>query len=162
VSERLSLTTLIDRFADGLEVYDPFFARTLAAALHLRGEEITLTDVEELKLSDVIVTFRMDKEMQLVITGNLRGGPGEITLRYHEASFPDVEVNVGERPALGAYVFATLDHGWRGREGRLKSTGEIVAIRSLTTVGAEISWHVRDPSGSKRIDLESLTLLEQD
>ena len=34
VTERLSLVGVIERFANGLEVYDPAFARTLAAELH--------------------------------------------------------------------------------------------------------------------------------
>ena len=161
VTERLSLVAVIERFADGIELYDPYFARTLAAALHDRREELSLSSIEELQLTDVVVTFRMDREMQLVITGNLRGGPGEITLRYHERDFPDIEVLLRAAPQDGPYVFATLDHGWRGRAGRLESTGEVVEIRSLTTVGAEISWHIRGASVGERVALEDLTLLEE-
>mgnify|MGYP001202866265 CR=1 FL=1 len=161
MTERLSLVAVIERFADGLELYDPFFTRTLAAALHGQREELSLSSIEELQLTDVVVTFRMDREMQLVITGNLRGGPGEITLRYHERDFPEIEVLLRAAPEFGPYVFATLDHGWRGRAGRLQSTGEVVEIRSLTTIGAEISWHVRGASGSEHVDLDDLTLLEE-
>ena len=162
VTERMTLVSLIERFADGLEVYDPFFARTLAAALHQRADQITLPVVEELNLSDVVVTFRMDKEMQLVITGNHHGGPGEVTLRYRESAFEDIEVSLHQAPKSEAYVFATLDHGWRGKEGLVTHTGERVQIRALTTVGAEIAWRVSAPSGSKQIGLESLTLVENE
>ena len=158
MSERLTLVSLIEWFADGLEIYDPFFARTLAAALHERAAEIAFPVVETLNLADVIVTFRMDQEMQLVITGHIDGDPGEITLRYREEAFSQITVCLREAPAHGAYVFATLDHGWRGRTGLLSATGERVEIRSLTTVGPEISWHVRGEAGSKRVRLEDLTL----
>ena len=160
VTERLSLVTLIERFAEGVETYDPFFTRTLAAALHARRERLTLSTVEELGLTDVVVTFRMDGEMQLVITGSLRGDPGEITLRYHEQDFPQVTVELRDRPAQDAYVFATLDHGWRGRVGRITTTEEVVEVRALTTVGADIGWHVRGASGSKRIGVDDMVIVD--
>ena len=160
VTERVSLVAVIDRFAGGLEHYDPSFARTLAAALHAHRARISLPPVEEMGLRDVVITFRMDGQMQLVVTGNLSDGPGEVTLRFHEADFPEVEVCLLVEPRAEPYLFATLDHGWRGRSGRNLETGEVVEIRSLTTVGAEISWHVRGRAGSERLALQDLELVE--
>ena len=161
MTERLSLVALIERFANGLELYDPAFARTLAAELHRHRDQLSMPTIEEMDLRDVIVTFRMDKDMQLVITGNLHGGPGEVTLRYGERAFSEIEVGLRTAPVHGPYLFATLDHGWRGRRGHLEATDEVVEIRSLTTLGDQISWQVRGDSSSRAIDLADLTLLEE-
>ena len=161
MTERLSLVALIERFANGLERYDRTFARTLAAELHGHRDQLSIPAVEEMDLRDVIVTFRMDEDMQLVITGNLHGGPGEITLRYAERAFSEISVSLRAAPAQGSYLFATLDHGWRGRRGRVTATDEIVEIRSLTTLGDQLSWHVRGESSSRTVDLAGLTLLEE-
>lgn len=159
--EQVSLVAVIERFANGLELYDPAFARTLAAALHAHGDRLSMPAIEEMDLRDVIVTFRMDKDLQLVITGNLHGGPGEVTLRYPEDAFPQVPVSLETPPTRGAYLFATLDHGFRGRRGRLKETGEVVEIRSLTTLGDTISWQLRGSVSSPAVGLTDLTLLEE-
>jgi hypothetical protein len=161
VSERLSLVGVIERFANGLEVYDPAFARTLAAELHAHRQELSMPAIEEMDLRDVIVTFRMDGDLQLVITGNLHGGPGEVTLRYAQGAFPEIQVSLGAAPSHGPYLFATLDHGFRGRTGVLNGNHEVVEIRSLTTLGDQISWQVRGASGSPTVGLHDLRLEEE-
>jgi hypothetical protein len=162
VIETLSLAALVERFADGLEILDGAFTRTLAAALDAHRDRIRLPTVERLGLGDVVVTFRMDRIMALVVTGTLPEGPGEVTLRFAERDFPEIAVELGGPSTGEAYLFATLDHGWRGRRGQVGDEGETVDIRALTTVGAEISWRVQGKDGATSIPLGDLTLLSDD
>lgn len=158
--ETLSLAGLIERFADGLATLDAGFTRTLAAALDVHRDRIRIPLITDLGLGDVVVTFRMDGQMTLVVTGTLPAGPGEVTLRFQERDFPEILVALGDAQPGESYLFATLDHGWRGRRGRVGEGEEIVEIRALTTVGAQISWRVRGEGGTTTVPVENFTLLD--
>ena len=160
--ETLSLAALIDRFAHGLQVYDASFARTLAAALDAHAGRIRLPAIDALGLTDVMVTFRLDGGLALVVTGGLESGPGEVTVHFDEAELPELSVTLHGEPRDSPYLFATLDHSWRGRPARLVGDGEIVEVRALTTIGAQVHWRVRAADGSRTVLQDELTLLDDD
>ncbi len=147
-TERGTLAGLIERLADGVDRLDASFARRLAAALHDRAAHLTLPEVEALGLRDVMVTFYMDREMRLVVTGGTGDSGAEVSVRWREADFGRllVDVHAGSRPS--PYLFATLDFSVRGQRAVLQApTGPLAAglevtLRCLSTVGDEVSLRV--------------------
>jgi len=114
-------------------------------------------------LVDVIVTLRMDAGMALVVTGNLHPEPGEVTIHYTQADLLHLEVELTEESRPEPYIFATLDHSWRGRAARLLEGDELVEIRALATIGSRVQWRARTSTGETlTIGEDALELVDLD
>lgn len=143
-----SLAALIERLGAGRERFDQDFARDLARELHAHADRLELPIIEGLGLTDVLVSFSMDREMRLVVTGYLPAHPGSVTVRWDEREFPDVPVALLATPRDEPYLFATLDFSVRGRAARLKTAngpwpaGTLVSVRALATVGDRTEYRV--------------------
>ena len=132
----------------GTERLDAAFARRLAAALHGRAAHVGLPEIEALGFEDVVVTFYMDREMRLVVTGSVGESGGEGTVRWREADFGRVPVEVHTEPRPKPYTFATLDFSVRGHRAVLEAAvpplpaGVEVTVRCLSTLGDEVTYRV--------------------
>jgi hypothetical protein len=116
---RIPLSVVIDLAAqDGPR--DAAFVGRFCAWLHAHASGLRLAIVTQLGLADVVLTFRMQDHVALVITGTLPDAPGEVTVHIHERDFPFVELLVGRNgratPDWGApYEICTLDYAVTGR-----------------------------------------------
>lgn len=143
-----SLAELIERLGAGRERLDQEFTRDLARELHAHADRLELPIIEGLGLTDVLVSFSMDREMRLVVTGYLPAHPGAVTVRWDEREFPEVPVALLATPRDEPYLFATLDFSVRGRGARLRSAsgawpaGTRVTVRALATVGERTEYRV--------------------
>jgi hypothetical protein len=164
VTQQGSLAALIERLGAGRERLDRDFARDLARELHAHADRLELPIIEGLGLVDVLVSFSMDKEMKLVVTGYLPAHPGSVTVRWDEREFPDVPVALLEEPREEPYLFATLDFSVRGRGGRLKTasgawaTGTRVSLRALATVGDRTEYRVEASGHSASLSPDDIEL----
>ncbi len=146
----VTLSALVDALAliEGGAERDRGFVRRLASALHERGEKLELLAVEAMGLTDVVATFAMEERVRLVVTGRPLQGPGEVTVRWHEREFEEVQVRLLAAPRQRPYLFATLDYRWRGQAAELLRpadglpAGQRVRVRALATVGAEVQWRI--------------------
>ena len=161
-----TLAGLVERLAAGVDRLDEGFTRQLAAALHERAVHVRLPQIEALSLEDVVVTFYMDEEMRLVVTGNLSDSGGQASVRWPEGDFGRVTVAIHEAPVDTPYLFATLDFGVRGRKAVLTSAapplpaGLDVTLRCLSTVGAATTYRVIAHGREASVPLDALTLLD--
>ena len=143
-----TLAALIERLAGGAERRDEGFARRLAAALHAKAAHLTFPEVEAMGLDEVMVTFYMDREMRLVVTGAVGQSGGQGSVRWREDDFPRLPVVLHLAPRSTPYLFATLDFSHRGERATLIAdvppveAGEPVVVRCLATVGDEITYRV--------------------
>lgn len=143
-----SLAALIERLGAGRERLDREFARDLARELHAHAGRLELPIIEGLGLTDVLVSFSMDRELRLVVTGYLPAHPGSVTVRWDEREFGEVPVTLLATPRDEPYLFATLDFSVRGRAARLKApsgpwaAGTRVTVRALATVGDRTEYRV--------------------
>lgn len=148
MTEYESLSGLISRLGDGVERFDERFARQLAKALHEQAEHFSLPVVDELGLEDIIVTFHMDQRMQLVVTGRLPGGVGDVSIRWREEEFPLIAARLEAEPRKDPYIIATLDFSVRGAQAVLRNAvmplaaGTRVRIRALATIGDRVEYRV--------------------
>ncbi len=164
------LSTLVDLVAAaaGGRRRDRDFVRRLAEVLHERAERLELPLVEAMGLSDVVATFAMEEQVRLVVTGRPPGGPGEVTVRWHEREFEQVQLRLLPAPRSEPYVFATLDYRWRGRAAvLLRPTGGLpsgleVWVRALATVGAEVQWRVKANGVEATVPEDALALQQSD
>lgn len=158
------LSDLVERLGAGVDRFDADFARDLARELHAHADRIELPTVERLGLVDVMVTFTMDREMRLVVTGSLPDVPGDVTLAWRERDFPDVPVRLLGAPRGEPYLFATLDMSYRGRRGRLLAAagalpaGLDVTVRTLATIGDAAEFRVRAYGQEARVPRGDLAL----
>ena len=143
-----TLAGLIERLAEGAERRDEGFARRLAAALHAKAVHLTFPEVEAMGLDEVMVTFYMDREMRLVVTGAIGQSGGQGSVRWRECDFPRIPIVLHRAPRSAPYLFATLDFSHRGERATLTSdvspfeAGEPVVVRCLATVGDEVTYRV--------------------
>ena len=143
-----TLAGLVEELATGTERLDEAFTRKLAAALHQRAAHLSLPEIDALGFEDVMVTFYMDREIRLVVTGRLEASGGEGSVRWHERDFARVPVAVHQTPRANPYLFATLDFSVRGQRGRLLTpasplpAGIEVALRCLSTVGEDVTYRI--------------------
>ncbi|MGM0575492.1 MAG: hypothetical protein ACQEXJ_07150 [Myxococcota bacterium] len=162
-----SLASLVERLGSNVDRFDETFARDLARELHAHAERLELPLVERLGLVDVVVSFRMDRRMRLVITGGFADAPGEVTVSWDERDFPQVPVVLLSTPRAEPYTFATLDFSVRGRRAELLvpapplPAGLEVRVRVLATIGDEVEYRVRAHGLEASVGPESLRLLEE-
>jgi len=143
-----SLAGLIEEFAEGTTRRDEAFARRVASALHDQSAHFTFPEVDAMGLEEVMVTFYMDVEMRLVVTGTVGQSGGQGAIRWREADFARIPVILHHAPRTSPYLFATLDFSPRGLTGTLTKAmpphhaGDKVLIRCLATVGEETSYRI--------------------
>ncbi|MCB9727988.1 MAG: hypothetical protein H6744_12045 [Deltaproteobacteria bacterium] len=159
-----TLAALIEQLGHGRERFDEDFARDLARELHAHADRLELPVIEGLGLVDVLVSFSMDREMRLMVTGYLPAHPGSVTVRWDEREFPEVPVALLENPREEPYLFATLDFSVRGRAARLKAAagpwaeGTRVTLRALATVGDRTEYRVEAGGRNASLSPEQLEL----
>lgn len=142
------LAELLTFAAEGLERLNEDFARGVARTLAAHADRLALPAIDRLGLEDVVVTFYMDTQVHLVVTGNLSPS-GAATVRWPEADFPTVAVSVADTARADPYTFATLDFSVRGRRGTLRrpvpplGAGLEVTVRALSTIGDQVAYRVR-------------------
>lgn len=144
----LPLSELIARLGEGVERFDEGFAREVARALHGRAAHVRVPAVDRLGIEDVVATLSMDREMRLVVTGHLPDVRAQVTLRWDEADFPALPVELFADPVERPYTFATLDFSVRGKKATLTApapplpAGQTVTVRALATIGATTEYRV--------------------
>ncbi len=147
--QTVPLSALIDRLAgDGPR--DALFVRAFTAWLHEHASRLRLVVVEELKLRDVVVTFKMKDRVRLIITGYPTDLPGDVTVTVDEREFPFVEVTVAAGPCADPYEICTLDYAPAGRGVRVTSgahEGAQGALVVAATIGGRQENRVRLASG---------------
>ena len=159
-----SLAEFIDRLTPAND-RDQHVARALAQALHAQSGYIQLPAVEALGITDVIVTFHMDKALKLVVTGTLNDGLGQVTVTWEERDFPEIALQLSTHAGHVPYTFATLDMSVRGRRGRLLAkhaplpAGQEVRIKVLATIGDRTEYRVQALGLEHSVPLASLELL---
>ncbi|MEZ4269274.1 MAG: hypothetical protein R3F39_23195 [Myxococcota bacterium] len=159
-----SLAELIERLGAGRERFDQEFARDLARELHAHADRLELPIIEGLGLTDVLVSFSMDREMRLVVTGYLPAHPGSVTVRWDEREFPSVPIALLAEPRDEPYLFATLDFSVRGRGARLKApsgawpAGTHVHVRALATVGDRTEYRVEAGGHNASVNADEIEL----
>jgi len=163
-----TLAGLVERLAAGFDRPDEAFARRLAAALHERAAHVSLPQIEAMGLEDVVVTFYMDDELRLVVTGNLGDSGGQASVRWPEGEFGRVSVAIHEAPLDAPYLFATLDFSVRGRQAVLTRAapplpaGLDVTLRCLSTVGGEVTYRVAAHGREASAPPDALSILDPD
>ncbi|MDP6946250.1 MAG: hypothetical protein QF464_19030 [Myxococcota bacterium] len=163
-----TLAGLVEELATAVERPDEAFTRYLAAALHERAAHLSLPEVDALGLEDVMITFYMDREIRLVVTGHLVASGGEGSMRWHERDFPRVPVVVHQAPRADPYLFATLDFSVRAQRGRLLTpapplpAGLEVTLRCLSTVGDEVTYRIVGAGQEVSVAPDALRLLDGD
>ena len=138
MAKAVPFSDLIDELA-GEGPRDEAFVRALSHWLHGRADRISLALVERLALRDVVVTFKMQRRVRLLITGYLPDDlPGEVTVTVDERDFTDVLVSVSDEPRADPYEFCTLDYSLAGRRvgitdgPRAGATGKLVVSATLS------------------------------
>ena len=111
----LPLSALIDRVGQGL-TRDEGLVHHVARWWAERREHLGLALIERFGARDVVVTFRMDGVVSLVITGHTDEPPAALTLEIDESCFPQVGILLQAEPVADPVSVATLDYSVRGRE----------------------------------------------
>jgi len=143
-----SLAELVMKLGAKEPVLDEAFARRFAMALHAKGAHVRLPLLEQLGLRNIIVTFHMDRQMKVVVTGTLADAPGEVTLTWPQEVWGSVPVTLLAEPNSAPYLFATLDFSCRGEQRRLKRdiepfcAGQQVTLRALATIGDRVEMRI--------------------
>ena len=158
----LTLAGLITELAGDRKILDRDFARALAAALQGRADQLSMPDIEAMDLSDIMVTFSMDEEMTVVITGTPRCGVGDAIVRYADDELDRVPILLHPEARPGAYTFCTLDFSARGQTLVLPSAqgpygaGEEVTVRAHATIGGRPEIRVTGPEGQLTLSPEDV------
>jgi hypothetical protein len=143
-----TLAGLITQCAKGVTRWDEDFARAVAASLHARSGHLTFPEVDAMGLEEVVITFYMDRELRLVVTGTVGRSGGLGSVRWREGDFARVPVVLHRQARTSPYLFATLDFSHRGRRATLitdvppHASGQQVLIRCLATVGDDVTYRV--------------------
>jgi len=148
----LPLSVLVDQLA-GSGPRDQSLVVRLAFWWAERRSQIRLKFLDEYPLESVIITFRMEHEVQMVVTGQLKNAPIDSTLHIHERDFPHVHLVLSHEHQENPASIATLDYSVRGREYVLAlpyegmergSVGEAIC---LMTVDGAVLLRVRSDEG---------------
>ena len=136
--EQLPLSDLIERLA-GDGPLDEAFVRALGAWLHGKASHLTIPLVDRLGLRDVVVTFKMQRKVRLLITGYPDNDlPGEVTVAVDERDFPELILTVLDDPRADPYEFATLDYSVADRAVRITGgphDGSLGKLLMSATIG---------------------------
>ena len=145
-----TFAALIAAFGAGDADWDRDFCRRLAVELHRVSDRLVFEPLAQLGLVDVALTLRLERDVDVVVTGTVPGVPGELTVRWSSADLADVVVRVSELPVEAPVLLCTLDGSWRGRGGRLRLdlpgtpllAGQPVRARALATIGERVEVRV--------------------
>lgn len=135
-----SLAGLLTRIGADREVWDRDVTRDLAAALAEERQRLAIPALAQLGLRDVVLTFRMEQALDVVITGTIEGLPGGLTWTLSEWELPAVEAFLQADEVAIVPSICTLDGSWRGKTGVLRVSGRVipagqrVRARALVTV----------------------------
>ncbi len=137
MAQEVPLSVLIERVGCD-DVADRAFVRGLAHWLHETSARLELDVVEELRLLDVVVTFKMTDRVKLVITGSPPGAlPGDVTITIDESDFPHVTAYVLDSPKDEPYDYCTLDYALSGMPVRIRR-GPFAGQEGVLVVAATI------------------------
>ena len=148
------LSALIDRIGQGME-RDEGLVHHVARWWAERREHIGLEVVERFRARDVVVTFRMDGVVSLVITAHTDDPPAALTVEVDESHFPKVAVLLHAEPVAEPVSVATLDYSVRGREFVMTqphdgaSRGDTGEAICLMTIDAAVLLRGRLRSGRR-------------
>ncbi|HAN31090.1 MAG TPA: hypothetical protein DCQ06_05780 [Myxococcales bacterium] len=150
-----TLATLIADAGHGYARWDRDFVRALAGTLADHSDRLCLPAIDKLGLLDVALTFHLNENVHVVVTGMLEGVPGEVTIRWSAQQLAEVEANFKGRAAnQPAYLVCTLDFCDAGRWATVikpdmgLAQQERVQIRARVTVGQRQTWRLKDRSVS--------------
>lgn len=146
----LPLSVLIDQLA-GEGPRDEAFVRAFTRWLADHADVLALPLVERLGLRDVVLTFKMQRTVRLLITGTPPDDlPGDVTITVGERDFPAVDVSLLETPRADPYELCTLDYSLAGRRVRITAGPQESAMGRLVvaaTVGAREEHRVQLDDG---------------
>ncbi len=143
VAARQTLAALIATYGAGDAAWDRDFCRRLAAELHAVSDRLVFEPLERLGLVDVAITLRLERDVDVVVTGRVPDVPGELTLRWSSADLDEIIVRLAPSSLPDPALLCTLDGSWRGRSGRIVAAvhgtqlapGQAVRARALATIG---------------------------
>jgi len=153
-SVTVPLSVLVDQIAMG-GPRDERLVMKVARWWAERRDHISFAFMDDYAMDHVMITFRVDRGVTLVITGQLPSAPGEVTIHFKEQDFPHVNLRLSAASQGPAPSLATIDYGVRGREFVLVlpyegyergTTGEAVC---LMTVDGAVLLRGRFPDGSR-------------
>ncbi|HIN85148.1 MAG TPA: hypothetical protein EYN06_01615 [Myxococcales bacterium] len=108
--------------------------------------------LEEIGLSDVVLSFQMKKDVTLVITGASKLDiPGEFTISIHERDFPRVNIELSSEKFTQPYEICTLDYLFSGRTVRItegEGAGQNGTLVVAATIGGTQQNRIRLTDGS--------------
>jgi hypothetical protein len=148
----LPLSVLVDQLA-GSGPRDQSMVIRLALWWAERRSQIRLKFLDEYPLESVMITFRMEREVQMVVTGQLKSAPIDSTLHIHERDFPHVHLLLSYERQEDPPSIATLDYSVRGREYVLSlpyegmERGSVGVAICLMTVDGAVLLRVRSDEG---------------
>ncbi|MBR58489.1 MAG: hypothetical protein CMH54_10770 [Myxococcales bacterium] len=112
---RISLAALVDYLAgDGPR--DRSLVIRAARWWMERRAHIRLALLDRFPLQDVVVTFRIDESVKLVVTGVFPDAPGDVTIHFADSEFPSLDLLITRESLPSPLSIAILDYGVRGRE----------------------------------------------
>jgi hypothetical protein len=145
------LSALIERFQSDGSSRDELFVRRFSQWLHENSRQFRLDLIEQMALTDVVVTFQMKGRVTLIVTGYLPGSlPGEVTVKVDERDFVDVNVSCFEGEQPDPYEICTLDYGPAGAAVEVISgplNGQCGVLLVAATVGAQQQNRIQLESG---------------
>lgn len=112
---RTTLAALVDHLARDLP-RDEGLVMRVARWWTARRAHVRLELLERFPARDVMITFRMDGDVRLVITGHAAQPHAEVTLTVREQDFDDVVLILSAVPHDDTPSVATIDYSFRGRE----------------------------------------------
>lgn len=148
----LPLSVLVDQLA-GSGPRDKSLVVRLALWWAERRSQIRLKFLDDYPLESVMITFRMEHKVQMVVTGQLKGAPIDSTLHIHERDFPHVHLVLSYERQENPPSIATLDYSVRGREYVLSlpydgmERGSVGVAICLMTIDGAILLRVRSDEG---------------
>ncbi|MEY3011782.1 MAG: hypothetical protein RIT45_517 [Pseudomonadota bacterium] len=163
-----SLAGLIDRIGADVETWDRAFVRRLAGALAEVRENLWLEPLERLGLRDVILNFRAEETLTVVVTGHVPGVAGALTWQLRESELRKVPAEIRSEPQPFGLSVCSLDASVRGRGAELLRAagplpaGQRVVVRAFVTVDGEASYRVSGLGLAASVPPEDLQLDEGD
>ncbi len=112
---RVSLGMLVDYLAADGPRDRSLVIRAARWWMERRGH-IRLALLDRFPLQDVVVTFRIDETVKLVVTGVFPDAPGDVTIHFAHPEFPSLDLLITRAVVDSPLSISILDYGVRGRE----------------------------------------------